>query len=96
VLGNVLSLQKTLVMVTNNDTDNQDQLKRIGEQLRNMRNQHYKVGYIEFATKVVHMDKKTYYNLERGERDYKIGNLLKVLTHYSNYSLEQFFHDAGL
>ncbi len=81
-------------MATTND--NQDILTKIGAQLRMMRNQHHKIGYIAFAEDIVQMDKKTYYNLERGERDYKIGNLLKVLSQYPNYSLEQFFRDAGL
>ena len=81
-------------MVTNND--NKDILIKIGQQLRKMRKQHHKIGYIEFAEEIVRIDKKTYYNLERGERDYKIGNLLKVLSHYPNYSMEQFFRDAEL
>ena len=81
-------------MVTNND--NQDILIKIGAQLRKMRKQQFKVGFIKFAEEIVHMDKKTYYNLERGERDYKIGNMLKVLSYYPDYTLEHFFHDAEL
>ena len=73
----------------------QELLIKIGAHLRKLRKEYFKCGYIEFAHKVG-MDKKTYYNLERGEKDYNIGNFLKVLSTYSNISLSQFFKDAGL
>ena len=72
-----------------------EQLKKIGTHLRKLRKENFRCGYIEFATKA-EMDKKTYYNLERGEKDYTLGSLFKVLAIYSDLSLSKFFKDAGL
>ena len=73
----------------------EEQLRKIGIQLRVLRKEYYKCGYIEFADKV-DMDKKTYYNLEIARKDYTIRNLLKVLAMYPEISLSDFFKRAGL
>ena len=71
-------------------------LSKIGKQVRKLRKEKTQLGYIDFAKKVK-LNKKTYYKIERGEGDYNISNLIKIISYYSpDISLTKFFYDAGL
>ena len=73
------------------DISKQDKKKliEIGEKVRKLRKEKTKNNLKEMA-KILSMDKKTYYRIERGEGDYYITNLLKI-AFYHEISLAELF-----
>ena len=73
----------------------QEWLVKIGKQVRKLRKEQAKLGYIKFAEKIC-IDKKTYYKIERAEGDYNITNLMRVISFYPKLTLQEFFKETGL
>ena len=73
----------------------QEWLVKIGRHVRKLRKERTKMGYIEFAEQIG-LDKKTYYKIERGEGDYNITNLMRVISYYPKLTLQEFFKETGL
>jgi predicted transcriptional regulator len=70
-------------------------LVKIGKQIRKLRKERTKMGYIEFS-KQVGMDKKTYYKMERGEGDFNISSLMRIISFYPELTMQEFFAEAEL
>lgn len=83
-------------MATNIDPDVLEIMKQIGNHVRKLRLEKTKVPYSDFAKNKIEINKNTYYNIERGEKDYNISWLLKIISHYPDLSISKFFKDAGL
>ena len=77
------------------DPKHQEWLLKIGAQVRKLRKEKAKMGYIEMSEKVG-LDKKTYYNIERAVNEYNITSLMKIIDFYPKMTLSNFFKQAGL
>ena len=86
---------KNYVMAQAIDPIHQEWLVIIGKQVRKLRKEQTTMGYIEFA-KQIGLDKKTYYKIERGEGDFNITNLMRVISYYPKLTLQEFFKETGL
>ena len=73
----------------------QEWLVIIGKQVRKLRKEQTTMGYIEFA-KQIGLDKKTYYKIERGEGEFNITNLMRIISFYPEMTLGEFFAEAEL
>ena len=87
--------QILLIMEQENDSKHQEWLVLIGKQVRRLRKEKTNLNYIDFAT-TIGLDKKTYYKIERGEGEYNITTLMKIISHYPKLTLSKFFRLAGL
>ncbi|MFW5983533.1 MAG: helix-turn-helix domain-containing protein [bacterium] len=61
----------------------------IGERIKTLRKNRTNLSYKKFA-ELINMNKNTYYRIERGEGDYTIIQLLRILSYYG-ISMEEFF-----
>lgn len=68
-------------MVKELDKSQEELLKQIGSELRRLRKENTDLNSEKFAKRVI-MEKKTYYRIERGNQDYNISSLLKVLLYW--------------
>lgn len=79
--------------------ENSDHLKevmlKIGQQIRILRKTKTNLDYKKMS-KGLGLSDKTVLNIEHGSHDYKIKSLLKILSHYPEIKISQFFEDAGL
>lgn len=71
-------------------------LRKIGTYLREQRKLNSKLDYKAYAKKELEVGMNTYLRMERGNRDYHISNLIKVINHYPEFKLSEFFAEAGL
>ena len=67
----------------------------IGKQVRKLRKEKTDLSYIDFAEKVG-MDKKTYYKVERGQEEYYLSTLIRIISYYEDISIESFFREIEL
>ena len=77
------------------DDLHQEWLLTIGKHIRKLRKERTAMGYIEFAEKIG-MDKKTYYKIERGEGNFNITNLMRIVSFYKEMTMQEFFAEAEL
>lgn len=78
-------------MVKELDKSQEELLKQIGAAVRRLRKEKTKLNSEDFA-KSIKLEKKTYYRIERGNQDYNISSLLKVLVHWKK-NLNDFLKD---
>ena len=78
------------------DPDVKEVLEKIGAQVKKMRKANSTLDYQKFAKKELPIGTIKYYRIERGYGDYHISNLLKVLRHYPDLKISDFFNAAGL
>ena len=78
------------------DPDIKVVLEKVGAQIKKMRKANSLLDYREFAKNELPIGIITYYRIEKGYGDYHISNLLKVLRHYPDLKISDFFKAAGL
>jgi len=67
----------------------------IGKQVRKLRKEKTDLSYIDFAEKIG-MNRKTYYKVERGQEEYYLSTLIRIISYYEDISLESFFREIEL
>ena len=77
------------------DPKHQEWLVLIGKQVRRLRKERAKQSIILFS-ETVGLQRKTYYKIERGQGEFNITTLMKIISHYPNLTLSKFFRLAGL
>ena len=83
-------------MSTELDTQTQEILKAIGDCMRDLRKVNSPLDYKSFARDEVNIGMNTYLRMEKGNGDYNISSLLKVISYYPDLKLSEFFDEAGL
>ena len=83
-------------MSTELDTQTQEILKAIGDCMRDLRKVNSPLDYKSFARDEVNIGMNTYLRMEKGNGDYNISSLLKVISYYPDLKLSEFFDAAGL
>jgi DNA-binding XRE family transcriptional regulator len=79
-----------------NDSVKVDQrLATIGEQVRKLRKEKTDLSYIDFAAKIG-MNRKTYYKVERGQEEYYLSTLIRIISFYEDLTMESFFREIEL
>ncbi len=69
-------------------------LLKVGKQVRELREEK-SIGYAKYA-KEIGMSKNTILKVEKGEQEYYLSTLMKILSYYPDVSMETFFKDCGL
>lgn len=69
-------------------------LMKVGRQVRKLREEK-SIGYAKFAEEVG-MSKNTILKVEKGEQEYYLSTLMKILSYYPDVSMEIFFKDLEL
>lgn len=85
-----------LTMSTKLDPQSQKILKAIGDCMRDLRKLNSPLDYKSFASNEVIVGMNTYLRMEKGNGDYNISSLLKVINYYPDLKLSEFFKEAGL
>jgi DNA-binding XRE family transcriptional regulator len=70
-------------------------LTKIGNHVRKLRKEKTDLNYIDFAAKIG-MNRKTYYKVERGQEEYYLSTLIRIISYYEEITLESFFREIGL
>ena len=70
-------------------------LVAIGKHVRKLRKEKTDLNYIDFAKKIG-MDKKTYIKVEKGQEEYYLSTLIRIISFYEDLTMESFFREIEL
>ena len=70
-------------------------LTKIGNHVRKLRKEKTDLSYIDFAAKIG-MNRKTVYKVERGQEEYYLSTLIRIISFYEDSTLESFFREIKL